>query len=409
MAIVGSSDRRGRGRFAVSIRLPRFGAIVGTVLDENDVGMPEHEVVAYLNMRPPQIVTRAKTDDRGMFRLYGLDPGSYLVRSVWKQYEEGGYLPTFAKETDLVDQAYPFEVNFDQQVDRADVRPMPGRLYTLSVEVITIPPNPIEPLPVTLTLASEMGRETVQASNHRFGPLPAGQYEIFAQAPLERRAGIQGEYRRITLGGDFGIKMVLYQVPALQFTFEGAPDANSIQVLARRKDLAGEGPQQALKLTTNRVQLAAGPWELAVASNPGFYASAFSGPRYQRPADARADGWNEIFAGAGGPAVRFALSTSPGAVYGTVKSGSEPVAGAPVFLEPFDLEPSRRVTDPFVTVTDMHGQYRFTGLAPGVYRALSSFEFQRPDSAAMTNADAKPVRVQQGHDSQQDLELYGNR
>ncbi len=32
-----------------TIRLPRFGAITGTVLDENDVGLPEYDVVAYRN------------------------------------------------------------------------------------------------------------------------------------------------------------------------------------------------------------------------------------------------------------------------------------------------------------------------------------------------------------------------
>lgn len=163
-----------------------------------------------------------------------------------------------------------------------------------------------------------------------------------------------------------------------------------------------------MKLTNNRVQLAAGPWELAVSPRPSFYAAAFAGPRYERPSDARADGWNAIFVGMGAPAVRFTLSTSPGAVAGTVRSGSDPVSGAPVFLEPFDLDPTRRVTDPFVTVTDLHGQYRFTGLAPGVYRVLSSFEYQKPDSTVMTAAGAVTVKVEQAHDSQQDLDLYGN-
>ena len=107
--------------------------------------------------------------------------------------------------------------------------------------------------------------------------------------------------------------------------------------------------------------------------------------------------------------MRFALSSNAGGVHGTVKSGSEPVAGAPVFLEPVDLEPRRRVTDTFVTRTDMHGQYRFTGLAPGKYRVLSSFEYQMPDSPTMSNAGAKPVRIDEGKDSQQDLDLHGTR
>ena len=36
----------------LTIRVPRYGSISGTVVDENDVGLPEHEVFAYRNTRP---------------------------------------------------------------------------------------------------------------------------------------------------------------------------------------------------------------------------------------------------------------------------------------------------------------------------------------------------------------------
>ncbi|HMC58766.1 MAG TPA: carboxypeptidase regulatory-like domain-containing protein, partial [Candidatus Solibacter sp.] len=59
----------------LNIRLPRFGSVTGTILDENEVGLPEHDVVIYRTTRPPQLVTRVKTDDRGMYRIAGLEPG----------------------------------------------------------------------------------------------------------------------------------------------------------------------------------------------------------------------------------------------------------------------------------------------------------------------------------------------
>jgi hypothetical protein len=391
----------------LAVRLPHFGTITGTVLDENDVGMPYYDVVAYRNTRPPQLVARARSDDRGMFRLFGLEPGSYLLRSVANQYEETSYLPTFSRETQTLDQAFPVQVDMDSQVDRADVRPITGRLFTLDVSVTPIPPNAVPPLPVTITLVSELGRETVQASSHRFGPLPAGEYEVFSQAPLEHGPGIQGDYRRITVSRDGGVPpIVLHQESEVQFTFAGAADPGSIRVLARRKDLAGTGTTEVLKLSDNRVQLATGPWQLAIQPDPAFYASGFSGPLYQRPSDSRADGWNEIVIGRGSPAVRFALSSNPGGVHGTVKSGGEPVIGAPVFLEPVDLEPARRVTETFVTRTDIHGQYHFTGLAPGNYRVLSSFEYLTADSATMSAAGARPVKIENASDLQQDLDVY---
>ena len=68
----------------LAIRLPRFGAIMGTILDENDVGLQEYDVVAYRNTRPPRLVAHAKSDDRGVYRLHGLEAGSYLVRGAGK-------------------------------------------------------------------------------------------------------------------------------------------------------------------------------------------------------------------------------------------------------------------------------------------------------------------------------------
>lgn len=230
---------------------------------------------------------------------------------------------------------------------------------------------------------------------------------MFSQAPLDRRTGFQGDYRKVNLTQDTTIKFVLHEEGDVVFTFVGAPvqagNLGSIQVMARRKDLAGPGAEQILKLENNRAHLSAGPWQLALQPNPTFYASGFSGPGNQQSADGRADGWNEF---AGGFGIRFTLSGSPGTVHGTVKSGGEPAIGAPVFLEPVDLEPARRVTETFITRTDVRGQYRFSGLAPGNYRVLSSFEYLNVDSATMSQAAAKPVKVENTHDLQQDLDLF---
>jgi len=392
---------------ALNIRLPRYGAIAGTVLDENDVGLPDHDVIAYRNTQPPRPAARARSDDRGVFRISGLEPGSYLVRTAGKQYEDISYLPTFGKESETVSQAFPVEVEMDQQVDRADVRPVTGRLFMLTVEAITVPANPSEPLPVTMTLASELGRETVQGNVHRFGPMPAGEYELFSQAPLDRRPGFQGDYRKVNLNQDTSIKFVLHEEPDVLFTFEGTSvqtgNPGSIKVLARRNDLAGPGSEQVLKLENNRAHLSAGPWQLALVPDSTFYVSGFSGQRNQSSGNGRADGWNDFTGGVG---VRFTLSGSPGAIHGTVKSGADPVVGAPVFVESVDLEPARRVTQMFITRTDVHGQYRFSGLAPGNYRVLSSFEYLTVDSTTMAQTAAKSVVVENTHDIQQDLDLF---
>src|SRR3954467_862493 len=40
------------------VRMPRFASISGIIVDENDVGLPEHEVAAFRNSRPPRFVAR---------------------------------------------------------------------------------------------------------------------------------------------------------------------------------------------------------------------------------------------------------------------------------------------------------------------------------------------------------------
>jgi hypothetical protein len=116
------------------IRLPRFAAIVGTVLDDNEVGLQDHDVAAYRNTRPPQQVARAKTDDRGMFRLSGLDPGAYLVRTLAKRDEEETYLPTFYRDAATVEQAYAVTVDLDRQAENID--PVPPGQYELFAQAV---------------------------------------------------------------------------------------------------------------------------------------------------------------------------------------------------------------------------------------------------------------------------------
>src|SRR5262249_24379758 len=73
----------------LTMRLRRLGAISGTVLDEEDIGMPDHEVAVYRTTRPPELIGRVKSDDHGVYRMGGLMQGSYLVRTVGKHYDDG--------------------------------------------------------------------------------------------------------------------------------------------------------------------------------------------------------------------------------------------------------------------------------------------------------------------------------
>src|SRR5215216_3266949 len=65
----------------LDLRLHRLAAISGTIWDENEIGIAEQEVYAYRNTKPPTLSARGRTDDRGIYRIGGLNPGQYLIRA----------------------------------------------------------------------------------------------------------------------------------------------------------------------------------------------------------------------------------------------------------------------------------------------------------------------------------------
>jgi hypothetical protein len=396
----------------LNLRMPRYGAITGTIVDENDVGLPEHEVVAYRNARPPRLVARAQADDRGIFRIPGLDPGRYLVRTLARQYEDGGYLPTFFRETARVDEASMLDVDFDRDTLDAKVRPFPGRLFTLDGGACTTGS------PITLTLASDMGRETVVlnlppaggCADFQFQNKAPGPYEILATSPGGPR-GAEGAYAPVSLDRDHpGVKLNLLAQASIFFNFKGpqgqSVDTGAFKVQARRVDLAGEAPPETLRINSSRAPFLQGRWQLQIAPNPNYVAMDFRGPRGERSEGGRADGWNE-FTVSGSGMITYVLSTKPATVRGTVTtSGRDPVGGAPVFLEPWDPKNRVRLMEPRVVRADMRGAFQITGLAPGTYRLASTFEYLAPEATDIDTMSPRTVVVEEGRDQQQDVDLY---
>jgi Carboxypeptidase regulatory-like domain len=393
----------------LDIRLVRYGSIAGTVVDENDVGLPEHDVIAYRGMHPPEIAGRAITDDRGAYRIWGLEPGSYLIRTTAEQYEEGGYLPTFAKEASRVEDAQAVEVRLDEQTNDANVRPAPGRLLRVGGRAYTFPPGQ-----VTLTLMSDLGPEYTLSDGSgafEFKPMAPGHYELYAEAPSDRRygSGRNGAWMQLPLERDnTELRVNLGPFPEVCFTFEDgkgqAVDFRGYSVLARRREPFGVGKPVTLKVDRGCTPMQPGRWELMMPPTANYYVADFRAPGGNPVDRGRPDGWNEV-ALTSRTAVKFVLAPGPGAVHGTVSgNGRDAVAGAPVFLEPWDSALRKRLLEIRTTRTDVNGRYYFTGLAPGTYRVLSSFDFQEPEPGAMEQA--KVVQVEQGRDAAQDLDLY---
>jgi hypothetical protein len=109
----------------IEIRLPRLGAIAGRVVDENDVGMPDHDVVVYRVAKPALLVGRPLRTTVASIASEA-SSWAFLVRTAAKMFKEGGYLPTFYHDVGPMDQARTLEVTLDQQVDDVAIRPIPA-------------------------------------------------------------------------------------------------------------------------------------------------------------------------------------------------------------------------------------------------------------------------------------------
>jgi hypothetical protein len=397
-------------RMEIEIRLPRLGAIAGRIVDENDVGMPDHDVVVYRVAKPPLLAAKAASDDRGVYRVGGLEPGAYLVRTAAKTFEEGGYLPTFYHDVGAVEQARSLEVTLDQEADEISIRPIPGRLFQFS-GAATCPQ--MRDAAITMTLVSDMGRQDEPAEaatgRFRFPPQAPGKYELNLHGP-GGSIGCYG-YQEIQIERDLtdvhisGTPMALVRMQ-LEDSRGGRVDPRQAQLTARRKELSGPGAAQKIDLANDAMRLPPGRWEFAIAPSPAFYPTQFLANG--NPAEGRADGWNEdlLVTGAGFNTVKFVLSNSPGSVHGAVTLGSLVAAGAPVFLESGGIEPARRFREPYMARTDTRGQYQFTGLAPGEYRLLATFEYQAPTAAEFDGAGAVRIKIEETRDSHQDLSLF---
>jgi len=393
----------------LDIRLQRFGSISGFVGDENDVGLHEHEVVAYRNTRPPQLAARVKTDDRGVYRLWGLEPGAYVVRSLARRLEDWGYLPTFAKQTERLEDAYLIDVALDQQTDNVNLRAIPGRLFSIGGRVNYPPP----PAVITMTLVSDMGSESVVVDgNGNFAfpnPQSPGQYELYGASPAVGRYGAEfGLYMPLALDRDMSeMRVSLSPIPQLRVVIEdpkGIPIETTAgyRLSARRRTLSADIEAQTLRLTRT-LQLQPGRWDLLLTPPVSQYVSNFSGP----PDDlsrSHPEGWNPILL-TGGATARFVISNGAGSIHGVVTTSGQPVAGAPVFLEPYDPVQRTRAADLRTTRADERGQYRFAGLAPGAFRVLSSFDFRTAEPLAL-EAAARTVKLEQSDNQTADIDLY---
>ena len=380
------------------LRLRHKGALTGRVLDENGVGRAGVSVVAYRARLPLLSAGSALSDDRGVFRIHGLDPGKYWIRSAAHTLDDGsGWLPTFGPQSREISDARVHPVAVDTDTMDADVSPDPGALFHLSGVIACDTPGA-----AIVTLSSETGRRRTQTvcpvGGYRFEGLAPGAYEIFATLPDGSASGfIELFLDRDSEAGNVQIT----QAPAVDIevrrTGSNAVADIPLALTGRRQDLSEAEAERDIRRP--RATLAPGHWQLRAHAPAGHYVESIvnlrNGPRRPWRAERPAD-WFEVFIEARfSSRIRITVSDQAGQIAGRVMTDSKPVPGAPVFLWPIAESARQSLGGSLQSLSDTEGRFRFDSLPPGDYRMLASFDVNEIDEelietsrAAMIHADA---------------------
>lgn len=393
------------------LRMVRKGAISGRVLDENGVGIAGVTVIAYRARLPLRQEAHADSDDRGVYRIHGLDPGRYWIRTAAYTLDDGtGLLPTFGPGSRETANARIQDVKVDAEVQFADVTPEIGSLFSLGGSV-SCAPEPDPPI-IMLTVSSEAGRRSMPVicngpGGYRMDGLAPGRYEVAGQVPDGSLSG----FTELDLerNSDLG-SIKVTPSPDVQFVVSraGQGDARiSVTLAGRRDDLSELDPPRAIK--TPRDTLAAGHWDIQGIAGPGQYIESIGPPAAQQvragteqpPSDSF-----RLLVNRGGMVVRVVVAEPTGAIAGSVTKDGAATPGAPVFLWPVRDETRRQLGGNRRILSNTDGTFRFDGLPPGDYRLLASFDVSEIDEEALVLTNAPAIHADVSQTAAADLVLW---
>ena len=204
---------------SVTISLLKGGVITGTVTSATGEPIVQTEVRAILirdgnGKAPagPRFPIQRPTDDRGVYRIYGLAPGTYLVSAGGRGaygYSINAYdtdAPTYAPSATR-DAAAEILVRAGEETSGVDIRYRgePGHAVSGIVNGPTLPNSQIY---MTLTQvvngvpqASMFSFQLPSSKGFAFYGVADGDYELIAQSRLGQGEMVASEPRRITVKG----------------------------------------------------------------------------------------------------------------------------------------------------------------------------------------------------------------
>ena len=385
------------------LRLRRKGAITGRVLDENGVGAPGVPVIAYRARQPLRAANTALSDDRGVYRVHGLDPGKYFVRTGGHILEDKSmWVATFGPSGRELRDAAVHSVTVDTDTMYADINPQPGALYTLAGAVTCGVPGEVIVTAmsdsVTVRARTKCERE---AGGYAFSGLTPGFYEVFAT--LEDgslAAALDTQLYRDIKNADLSLG------PPIPVTFRINDPNVQVKFLVRRRGTAESEPW--LEVKGKVTTLGPGYWEVRGKAPAGYYVATIGDSVWARMR--RADPPTETYVihipPTGQQTVPVSVQSDPGRVDGSALTDKSPTPGVAVFLWPVDDSVRRSAGGVLQTLTDTEGRFAFENLPPGKYRVVASAEFYEVDADVMEAVHAQEIVIKSGGRVSVDLPVW---
>lgn len=389
-------------RFVAELHLSRLGVVTGQVRDENGVGIENHAVLVYRDGRPPKLAQRGSTDDRGVFRVPGLEPGRYHVRTGPRRMEDGsGMAATYFGQGTVLGDSKAVEVRLDEETPDVDITPRAGRLYKLTGRAAWSGVSAV-------SLFSDLGRMTSGVGSDgrfSFDQLPPGSYELLAES--EGDGPRMAAYRAIFISDDIeGLILEPARVPRLAVLCDlhdsRLPLDRQVSVFARRIQ-PPDGQAARRFLCQDGPYIGPGTWEVGVVTPPSVYVSGMS-------LDGNPLKTSQfVLAPGGNPLLSILLSAKPAKLMGAVTApGGVPSVGATVFLKPVDPDVRERLFERESFRTDAKGQFHVDGLPPGAYQIVASFEYEKPDEVDWGLSQVRTVQLDGGKEASVELKLAGS-
>ncbi len=367
------------------ILMRRQAAISGTVVDDNNTGIPDWPVSIYSARPPIKRIAGAKTNDRGDFRVGELERGTYIVRASGGELEDQSELvPAYYKYGTALSGAEPIFVRLGETAAFTVIHTVAGQLFDLSGQVVA-PDN----RPISIAVVSDSGRRTISAKAGPFlvSGLAPGTWEIVAQG-----AGCGSDQTLLIDRNSFArVECDALSAPAVT-------GAGSLPVYARRADLDGPGDEFELQGAV----LTPGHWEFTARPSPDQYLVSIRNQGDKTAVPLAQDGWFPVEIGTA-PHLEVYLSKKPASISGNVTASSMPVTGAPVSLQLLNPLTPELVLQSWQVRADAGGHYVFNSLPPGDYRLMSSYELDYDEPVAREKSAA--VHLTEGQSADQPLEL----